>query len=95
MWMSMTAVVGVVGRWRVVVEWRGEVRVWRRVSTMDFFGWAEVVERVERLCGEVGGLNEKGSLAAESVWCRVERNAVRDATWDWCWMCSITGFSKA
>ena len=93
--MSMTAVVGVVGRWRVVTEWRGEVRDWMRDSTMDLFGWAEMLEKLERLCGEVGGLNKKGSPAAESVWCRVERNVVRDATWDWCWMCSMTGFSKA
>lgn len=34
--MEMVAVEeGGCGRWRVVVEWRGEVRDWRRVSTED------------------------------------------------------------
>lgn len=64
-WMSITAVVEEVGRWRVVVEWRGEVRDWRSVSAMDPFGLSEVVERAAKLCGGVGGLNEKGRLAAE------------------------------
>lgn len=82
MYISMTAVVGVVGRWRVVVEWRSEVRDWRRDSTVEFLGLEEGVERLERLCGEVGGVNEKGSPAAESVWYRFEKNVFRDATWE-------------
>lgn len=56
------------------------MRDWRRVSTLDLFGLEEALERVARLCGEVGGLNEKGSPAAESVCCRFERNVLRDAT---------------
>lgn len=84
MWMSMMAVVGVAGRWRVVVERRGEVRDWRSDSTMDLFGLSEVVEKAAKLCGGVGGLNEKGRSAAERVFCKFLSKCCRDAVWDWC-----------
>lgn len=80
----------VVGRWRVFVEWRGEVRVWRRVSMVDL-----VVGMAAKLYGDVGELNEKGRLAAERVLWRLLRKCWREATWDWCWRCSTTGFSRA
>lgn len=97
-WISIVAVVCgelvvVVGRWRVVVEWRGEVRVWRRVSMVDLVG--VVVGMAAKLYGDVGGLNEKGRLAAERVLWRLLRKCWREATWDWCWRCSTTGFSRA
>lgn len=96
--MSMVAVavaVAVVGRWRVVVEWRGEVRDWRRVSTTDLVGLAEVGAVAARLCGGVGGVKEKGRRAAERVSCRFWRKCCREATWDWCRRCSMIGLSRA
>ncbi len=92
MWVSMRAVVGGVrGRWRVVVEWRGDVRDWRRLSTMEL----EVVEVAVKLWGDVGGVKEKGRRAAERVACRALRECWREVVWDWCWRCSMTGFSRA
>ena len=82
--MSMMAVVGVVGRWRVVVEWSGEVRDWRRVSTTDWVGLSEVVERAAKLCRGVCGVNEKGRPAAERVLCRFLKKCCREAACDWC-----------
>lgn len=81
-WVSMTAVVGGVGRWRVVFEWSGEVRDWRRFSTTDCFGLSELVEEAVKLCGDVGGLNEKGRPAAERILCSFSRKCRREATWD-------------
>lgn len=95
-WMSMMAVVvGVVGRWRVVVEWRGAVRDWRRASTTELLGLSGVVGKAARLCRGVGGLYEKGRLAAERVLCRLWRKCCREAIWDWCCRCSMTGLSRA
>ncbi len=82
MWMSMVAVVVVAGRWRVVEEWRGEVRDLRSVSTADLFGVSEVVGKAAKLCGGVGGENEKGRPAAARVLCRLSSKCCREAVWD-------------
>ncbi len=88
MWMSMVAVVVVVaGRWRVVEEWRVEVRDWRSVSTTDLLGVSEVVgkaAKAAKLCGGVGGENEKGRSAAARVLCRFSSKCCREVVWDWC-----------
>lgn len=90
--MSTVAVVGWVGRWRVIVEWRGEVRDWRRGSITE---WVVVVERAAKSWRGGGGVDEKGRAAAERVWCRLVRKCCREANWDRCWRCSTIGFKRA
>lgn len=94
MWIVIVAVVGgmvgAVGRWTVIVEWRGAVRVWMRGSRVGLF-----VGMAAKLYGDVGGVKENGRAAAERILCRLLRKRWRDVTWDWCWRCSITGLSRA
>ena len=78
--MSIVAVVEGMGRSRVVVEWRGEVREWRgevrewrSLSTTDWFWLSGVEGKAARLCGDVGELNVKGRAAVEKVLWRVWR----------------------
>ena len=82
-WVSMIAVVEGVGRRRVVVEWRGEVSVWRSVSTSDLFGSWDLSDEAAKLCGNVGRSNEKGRPAAERILCRVSRRCRKEESWDW------------